>query len=453
MRRMKNSLAVKVFVWVACALMVCSLLVYGIVMVTIPQQYTAFANNRVEQETGKLVKELDGMDYASANKKIYNFCIRNHVAAMLTTGARSEMFGEDAGTEEAENTYSISIVLRFSDLGEDSVLTVVASASTADEITGAFLKLLPLLIVIILLISLLSAWLCSRLIAAPVLQICNVSKRMAQMDMTWHCETERTDELGILADSLNTLAGRLTQTMGELEETNAWLREEVALSRMLEKQRRDFFAAASHELKTPITVLKGQLESMMLGIGDYKNYEKYFPQTLDTVESMEQLIREILMISKMESGIPEESFTNEVIGDILQVCAAAIEPLAEEKQISIAVRLPKEKIRMCVNRRLFQKAVSNILSNAVRYSPAGQHIVITLTEKVLTVENTGTSIDGEELSSLFAPFYRSDKSRNRKSGGSGLGLYIVKTILELHDLDCKIENGENSVVFSICLNN
>lgn len=139
-----------------------------------------------------------------------------------------------------------------------------------------FLKILPLVIALILLISALSAWFCSRLIVSPVLNISSVSKRMAQMDMTWHCETGRTDELGTLADSLNTLSTRLAQAMGELETANAQLREDIAAARTLEKQRRDFFAAASHELKTPITILKGQLENMALGIGDYKTMKSIF---------------------------------------------------------------------------------------------------------------------------------------------------------------------------------
>lgn len=452
MQRMKNSLSAKVFLWVLCALTLCSFLIYGFVMIIIPRQYTALTNTYIEQSITELAAELDGKDYASGSQEIHRFCIENHVSAMLASGEKTIMFGESTDAAESESTSAISLVLHFCDLPESSVLTVLLSASAAGEITFTFLKMLPLAAVLILAISSLSAWFCSRVIVKPVLQISNVSKRMAQLDMTWHCSTGRTDELGTLADSLNTLSQRLTQTMGELESANARLREDIAASRTLEKQRRDFFAAASHELKTPITILKGQLESMMLGIGDYRNHDKYLPQALDAVESMEQLIGELLTITKMEAGIPESSFTHEALGPLLGTCIAELEPLAAEKQITIDTQEINETVSISVNKQLFRKAVSNILSNAVRYSPAGQHIIITLTDSALTVENTGVTIAKEDLPSLFTPFYRADKSRNRKSGGSGLGLYIVKNILDLHGLGCKIENSENTVRFTVFLN-
>lgn len=452
MRNVKNSLSAKVFLWVMCALTLCSLLIYALVMVIIPRQYATLTNARVEQDVTQFAGEIDGMDYASARDEIYSFCIENHVTAMLIAGDQTVLFGGETEMEEAENTSSISVTLHLPDIPGNSVLTVISSGSTAREIADTFLHMLPFAAVLIVLISALSAWFCSRVIVKPVLEISSVSKRMAQMDMTWHCETERSDELGTLANSLNTLAQRLTQAMGELEAANARLREDITISRTLEKQRRDFFAAVSHELKTPVAILKGQIESMMLGIGDYKNHEKYLPQALAAVERMERLIREILTVTKMESGIPESAFAEEALAPILRTCIAEIEPLAEEKRITIDTRQIKEAVSVRVNKPLFQKAISNILSNAVRYSPEGQRVTVALTEAELTVENTGVTIAEEDLPSLFTPFYRAERSRSRKSGGSGLGLYIAKTILDLHGFLCRIENAGNAVRFTIFLN-
>lgn len=167
---------------------------------------------------------------------------------------------------------------------------------------------------------------------------------------------------------------------------------------------------------------------------------------------MEQLIREILAISKMESGVPESSFAKEALSPILQTCITEAKPLATEKQIMIDTQQISETASAYINKQLFQKAVSNILSNAVCYSPPGQRVTIALTQNVFTVENTGVTIAKEDLPSLFSPFYRVEQSRNRKSGGSGLGLYIVKTILELHGFRYKMENADNAVRFTICLN-
>ena len=105
--------------------------------------------------------------------------------------------------------------------------------------------------------------------------------------MTWDCKVNRTDELGVLANSLNTMAKRLDIAMKELESANEQLKDDMEHITELSRQRRDFFAAASHELKTPITILKGQIESMILGIGKYKDPGKVLPETLKEVENME----------------------------------------------------------------------------------------------------------------------------------------------------------------------
>lgn len=452
MRRIKNSLSAKVFLWVMCALTLCSFLIYAIVARVIPRQYTTLTNARVVQDVARLAEELDGVDFTTASAEIYNFCIENHTTAMLICGDQIRLFGESAGIEEPGNTASISAPVRFSDAAEEGTLTIICSASAAEEIVDTFLKMLPFVAVVIVLISALSAWFCSRIIVRPVLQISQVSERMAQMDMTWHCETKRTDELGTLAESLNTLSCRLRQTMGELEDANRQLRADIAESRMLEKQRRDFFAAASHELKTPVTILKGQLESMALGIGDYKNHEKYLPQTLAAIERMEQLICEILEITKMQSGVQEQSFSVQPLAPLVRACLAEIAPLTAEKQITVDAQRMDEAVCARVSRSLFQKALCNILSNAARYSPPGERIVLCVRPDALTVENTGVTIAEDDLPLLFTAFYRADASRNRESGGSGLGLYIVKTILDLHGFACRIDNTENAVRVTVFLN-
>ena len=115
----------------------------------------------------------------------------------------------------------------------------------------------------------------------------------------------------------------------------------------------------------------------------------------------------------------------------------------------------EEKIYCMVDRSLMKKAVSNVINNAITYSPMGEKVSVRLTKQepycILTVENTGTQIAEEAIGNLFHAFYRVDKSRSRNTGGSGLGLYIVKTILELQGASYRIENIRNGVRFTIHL--
>ena len=256
---------------------------------------------------------------------------------------------------------------------------------------------------------------------------------MTSLDMTWRCDIESDDEIGVLASGLNTMASRLQTTMEELENANTQLTADVKKFQALEEQRRNFFAAISHELKTPLTILKGQIENMILGYGDYQNHEKYLPEALKATEDIEYLVKEIISISKMESMD---------LHDTLQ-------------DVSLPASI-SEDIIISANRNLWKKALSNIIGNAIRHSPSGTEVFISLQSSeqgnTLAVENTGVFISEADLPHMFTPFYRADKSRSKATGGSGLGLYIVKTSLDLHGMEYKITNTEKGVAFYLKLN-
>ena len=247
----------------------------------------------------------------------------------------------------------------------------------------------------------------------------------------------------MLASNLNTMADRLQTAMAELT-------ADVEKFRELGEQRKRFFAAVSHELKTPLTVLKGQLENMILGYGDYKNRDKYLPEALRAAEDIEHLVTEIIAISKTENMDLRDSLEPVSLLSSVNETAEALSPIAIEKNITIHQNIINDII-ISVNRGLWQKALSNIIGNAVRHSPDGAEVFISMEDGVLTVENTGVFIPEGDLPQMFTPFYRADKSRSKSTGGSGLGLYIVKTILDLHGMGYSLRNTPRGVEFSVYL--
>lgn len=136
------------------------------------------------------------------------------------------------------------------------------------------------------------------------------------------------------------------------------------------------------------------------------------------------------------------------ISDILIKVTETLLPLAQERHITVHSQLAKD-VTVSANVSLLEKAIHNILSNAIRHSPEGAEVVIHLTPSALSVTNTGTSIPEEDLPVLFTPFYRVEKSRNKTTGGNGLGLYLVRTILELHGFKYRVENVETGVMFTV----
>lgn len=453
--KIKNSLSAKVFLWVFSALTICSMLIYGIVLTVLPRQYKITSDKQLYTNTKILVSKLHNMRYESAVKEIYNFCISNNSAAVLNDDNETLSFGEIKTEELTATISSIATNVTFEDSETEYTLVVSSLSQTADIILNLMLRFLPVVLAIILLLSFLSAFICSKVIVSPIAKISQISKRMTLLDMTWKCDIKSNDEIGVLAFSLNTMASRLNEAIGEITNANKQLTYDMEKFKALEEQRRNFFAAVSHELKTPLTILKGQIENMILGYGDYRNHDKYLPEAMKSTEEIEHLVKEIIAISKMESmdlqGTLQEASLEQLMNDTIQ----DILPLAQNKNIKIHRNIGTDTA-VFVNVSLWKKALSNIIGNAVRHSPFGKDIFISLksceNRDTLVIENTGVFIPEDDLQHLFTPFYRADKSRSKATGGSGLGLYIVKTILDLHGMTYCIKNTEQGVAFFLYLN-
>ena len=151
----------------------------------------------------------------------------------------------------------MSVAVELAD-GSSELLTITDSSGALGIIGDAFLRLFPPAALLILAFSAVGAWACTRLVARPVVEIADVSERLSRLDMTWSCDERRADEVGVLARSLNAMAARLGRTIGELRGANERLRAEADAARARERERRDFLAAASHELKTPLAAARAQ---------------------------------------------------------------------------------------------------------------------------------------------------------------------------------------------------
>ena len=447
-KKIRASLSAKVFLWIAALLILCSLLMYAIVSAAFPRSYQLVSASQISGELDELAASISSLKLREAKQEVEAFCARNHVSATLSVSGETISFGHvEESSESSQNLETMGIALALEGKEADAMLTVTAPTSSPVDLGAAFLKLLPFILLAILAISALGAYLCSRILVRPILEISRISQRMARLDMTWSCPVRSQDEIGTLAESLNTMAAQLGKTMDSLSMANKKLQQDMEKITRLSRQQQDFFAAASHELKTPLTILKGQVESMLLGIGDYKNREKYLPRTLREIQHMEQLVGEILSITKIQAfGLPSptEIFS---LAALLEDCLEAVALLGREKQIAI-VRQLSPRPNAAGNRSLLGKALQNVLDNSIRYSPAGATVTVTLTEEgMLTVDNTPASLPAKDPMEFFAPFGRGEQSRNKKTGGSGLGLYLTKSILDLHGAPCGLTSRQNHVIF------
>ena len=354
---------------------------------------------------------------------------------------------DDYKSTDTTGEYEIS----FADSTETYILLLAKNTNKESQVVLALQKTLPILSVTILLVSVIAAFFYTWYMTKPIKKISKLSKQMADMNFSGLCPTNRTDEIGVLSHSLNDLSKKLAAALSDLQEANQKLQADIDMERRLEKQRVEFFAAASHELKTPITIIKGQLQGMLYQVGRYKDRETYLAQSLEITDTLGKMVQELLTISRLDTPGYTCKKSNLNLSNLINDRLTAFEDLFMQKDLTVEQSISPE-VYILGDMQLLQKALDNILGNAAAYSEAGNQIIVKLweeNEKVnLTIENTGAHIPDEAISKLFEPFYRIDQSRNRQTGGTGLGLYIVKTILNLHEAKIEVTNTLQGVIVS-----
>ena len=489
--RIKHSLTLRIFL-MTCGLMiaVCAA-TYGAIAYLTPLTYTSILEEELDQKTEALLTALSGREPSACDELVCRetgaalrltdaygrilydtisseaYLVEGTAGRMAITTEDSETLEQDAvmqATETEDATGTAESVIHqitvtdayisadeartfFFQDGTMGYLLVVGGKRAVNRASEAMKKTLPFLALLILGVSLLTSFFYARWITRPIVDISHIAASIAALNFSSRWAQHRTDEIGALGDSLNTLSDNLSDALTELKTANERLQQDMERERDMERQRSAFFSAASHELKTPVTILKGQLSGMLAQIGVYWDRDKYLARALQVTGRMESLIKEILIISRIEAGSFVLKTDTVNLSEMMERQLELDEELLAQKGLHIEKHMASD-VTIRGNQDLLTNALDNVLMNAILYSPQGASIRILLDAHTMTIENTGVSIPEEALPQLFTPFYRVEQSRSRQSGGSGLGLYLVRLILELHNASCEIKNSEDGVVFS-----
>ena len=484
-RKLAESLTVRIFLLTFLLLLGAGGLTFALIAWATPITYTAVISDRLQAQVADLTQQLAQTNLADAGPILDAFVRESGAEVALTApgGAEADtgsllvlpeedwqvavtMSGADNSVQTYEaDTYQVQIdradgvvtatqtgilttQITFADQEGTYQLLVSPQLRLANQAVEALGRVAPWLALALLAFSLLCAFGYSRYITRPIVRLNGIAGRMAELDLQWVCGERRRDEIGQLGRSLDKMARRLSAALTDLETANQALRGEVARERELDRQRMAFFSAASHELKTPVTILKGQLAGMLEGVGVYQDRDKYLLRSLQVTGRMENLISEMLEISRMETGTAAIRREPVTLSGLLERQLALDAELLEQRGQRLASTLTPG-VLVGGDASLLGKAVENLLSNASLYSPQGAEIRVWCGREeehpALTIENTGVHISQEALPHLFEAFYREEGSRNRDTGGSGLGLYLARMILERHGAVCTLENTEAGV--------
>ena len=470
-KKIKSSLFAKVFLITSVMLLCISLLVFGMLAWLMPQTYSNRLNTILDKRAQDFISELEQVPFSDsgglfdqfvADTEINSVELYNSGGDWVALPAKefdNEWTGNIAqtavaGPGETSPVLSNQYYFSFSDCSDRYTLVVYGEAEQISELQQSFIRVFPIILLLVLAIALVISWLYSRMITKPVLEISRISEKMSDLQLDWTVDEQRTDELGTLGKSLNRLSRNLSTALSDLQNANRKLEADIEHEKELEQARTNFFSAVSHELKTPVTIIKGQLEGMLLGIGAYKDREKYLTRSLEIANTLETMVQEILTISRLETAGPD--FKKDCL-DCVQIIKSYLsetEDLIAGKDLQIHLDAPPSAL-MAGNKLLMEKVFSNLIGNAIKYSPQGASIYISIRMEhgqiEFSVENTGAHIPEDSIPKLFDAFYRVEQSRSRKTGGSGLGLYIVQEILHHHGSECMVCNTQAGVKFSFTI--
>lgn len=278
----------------------------------------------------------------------------------------------------------------------------------------------------------------SKKITKPIVEMSDIAENISNLNFEKRIEVQSKDEIGKLGTSINKISEKLSANIEELK-------NDV-------ERRKQLVRNMSHELKTPIGIIKGYVEGLKYGVADNEEkMQKYCNVLVEECDRMDKLILELLNHSMIEAGMVKLNITSfnlyELINDIIERFKAAM----NEKGVKFDLKCENNFV-ISADRDMLEKVINNFITNAIDYVEGRNLIQLNVEEKNneirISVFNTGTNIPIEAIDKIWDVYYKVDKARSRKYGGHGLGLSIVKSIIKLHGGSTKVENVKDGVEFS-----
>ncbi|MGN0256647.1 MAG: sensor histidine kinase [Chordicoccus sp.] len=286
----------------------------------------------------------------------------------------------------------------------------------------------------------------------PIVQLTDLSKRMANLDFDARYKGKETNEIGDLGRSFNKMSDELEKSISSLKAANVELQKDNEKKTQIDELRKEFLNNVSHELKTPIALIQGYAEGLTDGIADDEDSRNFYCGViLDEAKKMNLMVRRLLTLNQLEFGndpVVMDRF------DIVQLISGVISGMQLMISDSGAeVSFPYSKpVYVWGDEFKIEEVVTNYMTNAIQHCEGEKRIEVTLDQDenhlvTVSVFNTGKPIPEEDLGRVFEKFYKVDKAHTRSKGGSGLGLSIVKAIIDGHGQKCGVKDYDNGVSF------
>lgn len=285
----------------------------------------------------------------------------------------------------------------------------------------------------------------------PILRLAAHAKNMQKLDFSTRYKDNRDDEIGVLGNSMNALSDRLEKTISELKTANNELQLDLQRRSEQEQMRQEFLANVSHELKTPIALIQGYAEGLQENINDdAESREFYCEVIIDEADKMNRMVKKLLTLNQLEFGNDQVIMERFDMTELIRGVANSTRILMEQKGIRLELE-NSEEAWVWGDEFKVEEVITNYMSNAINHADGEKLIRVFYTRSEdklrVSVFNTGQPIPEEDIEKIWVKFYKVDKARTREYGGSGIGLSIVKAIMDSFHQRCGVINHEDGVEF------
>lgn len=389
------------------------LLIYFIFPIT----YLADRKESIRHTADRLTKTIDGKDSSFIHQSLELFSKNDDVQVLLRTDTMDNAVDVKNKIMIDRDSQDNSLIIEERKIqtsaGEEFILHFISSKNMKREAKDISLSFLPYTIIVSFIFSMIISYFYTKLIVSPIVNITKVTNQMMNLDKDALLKVTSYDEIGSLKNQINTLYTRLLGMIDDLDQKN----KEII---NLEKRKVEFLRSTSHELKTPLASLRILLENMKYGVGKYKDRDKYLDVSLEKIDKLTSMIVDILTISSFQEleDDKEHINLNQEVQRILEDYAL----LAQHKHIEIHNFLTTEDVYM--SKRALDKILTNLISNAIKYSYEDGEITIGTKNNYFFIENTCDPLDEQAIDSSFDLF-----SGSEDNSSNGLGLFVVKNIL------------------------
>lgn len=333
----------------------------------------------------------------------------------------------------------------------DSIMLRLAIQGIKDNVT-IFNKFITYIGIAITLIGIVVAYIFSSYFTKPIMQLSELAKKMAAMDFDARYEGNDKGEIGILGESMNYMSSRLEQNIAQLKSANLELQRDIDKKVKIDQMRTEFLSNVSHELKTPIALIQGYAEGLKEGItDDPESMDFYCSVIIDEANKMNMMVKKLLTLNQIEFGDEELVMERFDIIELVSSVVNANELRAGQKGIKIIFNQADEHIDVWSDEYKIEEVITNYISNAINHCDFEKRIEVNVKKNGdnirVSVFNTGKNIPEEDINNIWGKFYKVDKARTREYGGNGIGLSIVKAIMDSYGKEYGVRNLDNGVEF------